>query len=279
MKERNKIVITFSDGTKGKYPSGISLLELSKEKQHLYKTQIFAAKVNMDLKELLYRLDMDAHVDFLDLTSIDGIRIYQRSLIFVLIKATRDLFPNRQLSVEHSLGKGIYCEIHGGKSLTRNEVEKIKHRMREIIELNLPFQKHRVKLKEAMGIFNGNREYGKVNLLRYRKEDLINMYRLEDYNNYFYGFMAPSTGLLKEFDLKFYLPGLILLAPNIESPDKIPVFKEQEKLFSIFRKYSQWAEILEVENVAVLNESVEAEKIDELIRVAEDNHEDSRCNI
>ena len=106
MKNKEKIIITFSDGTKGEYPKGISLLELSRERQNLYKTQIFAAKVDMDLKELFHTLEKDAQVDFIDLTSVDGIRIYQRSLIFVLIKATRDLFPNRQLSVEHSLGKG-----------------------------------------------------------------------------------------------------------------------------------------------------------------------------
>ncbi|HHT50957.1 MAG TPA: nucleoside kinase [Eubacteriaceae bacterium] len=273
MKNKEKIIITFSDGTKGEYPKGISLLELSRERQNLYKTQIFAAKVDMDLKELFHTLEKDAQVDFIDLTSVDGIRIYQRSLIFVLIKATRDLFPNRQLSVEHSLGKGIYCEIHGEKALTKYDVKRIKHRMEEIIQSDLPFIKKKVSIKEAMEIFNDNKEYGKINLLRYRKEDQINMYSLEDYQNYFYGFMAPSTGLLKEFDLKFYLPGVVLLSPTIESPEKTPTFVEQEKLFSIFRKYSHWAEIIEVNDVAVLNESVETEKISELIRVAEANHE------
>lgn len=273
MDQEKQITITFSDGTKEKYPAGISLLELSQKKQYLYKTLIVAAKVNMDLKELFYRLEEDARVNFLDLTSQDGIRIYQRSLIFVLIKAARDLFPERQLWVEHSLGRGIYCELHGEQALTKNEVNQIKGRMKEIVQQDLPIKKDKLTTKEAIDIFNSNKEFSKVNLLRYRKDNLINMYTLEDYSNYFYGFMVPSTGLLKNFDLKFYLPGLILLKPTIECSGKVASFIEQKKLFSVFRKYEQWGEILEVNDVAVLNESIETGKINELIRVAEANHE------
>jgi uridine kinase len=273
MGQERLITVTFSDGTKEKYPAGLSLLELSQKKQKLYKTLIVAAKVNMDLKELFYKLEKDARVEFLDLTTQDGIRIYQRSLIFVMIKAARDLFPKRQLWVEHSLGRGIYCELHGEKALTKSEVNQIRRRMKEIIQLDLPIKKEKVTTKQAIDIFNNNNEFNKVNLLRYRKDNLISMYTLEDYSNYFYGFMVPSTGLLRNFDVKFYLPGLVLLKPTIQSPEEVASFIEQKKLFSIFRKYEQWGEILEVNDVAVLNESIETGKINELIRVAEANHE------
>ena len=273
MFQDKQITITFCDGTKEQYPAGISLLELSKKKQNTYKTLIVAAKVNMNLKELFDTLEEDARVEFIDLTSQDGIRIYQRSLIFVLIKATKDVFPERQLRVEHSLGRGIYCELDGEKALTKYGVNQIKTRMQEIIQLDFPIKKEKVTTKQATDIFNNNKEASKVNLLRYRKEDLINMYTIEDYSNYFYGYMVPSTGMLKNFDIKFYLPGLVLLKPTVQSPEKIASFIEQKKLFSIFRNYEKWCEILEVSDVAVLNQSIETGKINELIRVAEANHE------
>ena len=273
MFQDKQITITFCDGTKEQYPAGISLLELSKKKQNTYKTLIVAAKVNMNLKELFDTLEEDARVEFIDLTSQDGIRIYQRSLIFVLIKATKDVFPERQLRVEHSLGRGIYCELDGEKALTKYGVNQIKTRMQEIIQLDFPIKKEKVTTKQATDIFNNNKEASKVNLLRYRKEDLISMYTIEDYSNYFYGYMVPSTGMLKNFDIKFYLPGLVLLKPTVQSPEKIASFIEQKKLFSIFRNYEKWCEILEVSDVAVLNQSIETGKINELIRVAEANHE------
>lgn len=271
--DNKQIIITFSNGVKKQYPRGISLLELSQEKQPLHETPIVAAKANGDLKELFNKLYEDTHVRFLDLKTTDGIRIYQRSLAFILIKAARDLFPDRQLSVEHSLGGGLYCELHGKKNLTKDEVNQIKQRMQEIIDENLPISKKEIDIKEAKEIFRRNREPEKVNLMRYRRENKLNMYTLEDYNNYFYGYMVPSTGLLQLFDLKFYLPGIVLLSPTINSSKKCIEFKEQKKLFSVYREYEKWGRILEVSDVAILNESIEVEKITDLIRVAEANHE------
>ncbi len=273
MHKGNQVLITFEDGTKEKYPIGITLLELSHQKQVQHETSIVAAKVNKDLEELNYRIEQDAHVEWLDLFTSDGLRIYQRSLIFVLIKAAKDLFPKRQLYVEHSLGRGIYCELHGESALNKEEVHQIKERMKKIIQLDLPIEKKQVSKKQAEEIFKLNEEYEKVNLLKYRKEDHVNMYTLDHYSNYFFGYMVPSTGYLKEFDLKFYLPGMVLLKPTLDFPKKFAEFIEQKKLFSVFRKSEQWGNILEVSDVASLNRSIEIGKIDELIRVAEANHE------
>lgn len=273
MLQNKKITITFYDETKEQYPAGISLLELSKKKEQLCQTLIVAAKVNMDLKELFDTVEGDARVDFIDLTSQDGIRIYQRSLIFVLIKATKDLFPESQLRVEHSLGKGIYCELDGGKSLTKDKTNQIKNRMQEIIDSDLPIKKEKVTKKQATNIFNKNKEINKVNLLKYRKDNLMSMYTLENYSNYFYGYMVPNTGMLKNFDIKFYLPGMVLLKPTVESPEKFASFVEQKKIFSIFRDYQRWCGILQVQDVAVLNQNIETGNINELIRVAEASHE------
>lgn len=273
MEEKKEITISFLNGEKEKHPVGISLLELSRKKQDEHLTPIVAAKVNWDLKELFHTIKEDAQVEFIDLTNKDGIRIYQRSLLFVLIKATKELFPQRKLTVEHSLGRGIYCEIHGNKELTKEEVKQIKLKMKEIIGENINICKNKVSISKAKEIFQKNEEYKKINLMRYRTEESINMYELDTYKNYFYGYMVPTTGLLHIFDLKFYLPGMVLLTPNMESPNESAIFQEQEKLFAIFRDYEKWGEILGISDVSELNESIETKKINELIRVAEANHE------
>ncbi|WP_213818360.1 nucleoside kinase [Garciella nitratireducens] len=273
MHQSKQILITFEDGTKEECPIGISLLELSLRKQSQYETPIVAAKVNQELEELNYKIEKNAHIEWLDLFTLDGLRIYQRSLVFVLIKAAKDLFPKRQLYVEHSLGEGIYCELHGESPLNKEEVYQIKKRMKEIIQLNLPINKKRISKKKAEEIFKFNEEYKKINLLKYRQEEYVNMYTLDGYSNYFFGYMVPNTGYLKEFDLKFYLPGMVLLKPTIDSPIKFANFIEQRKLFSVFRRSEQWARILGVSDIASLNKSIEEGKIAELMRVAEAEHE------
>lgn len=136
MKENNlnTIKVMFPDDSEREVFEGISLLELSKDYQGNYKSTIVAAKVNNDIKELSYHLYESCRVDFIDLTHDDGMRIYRRSLNFILIKAVNDLFPERKVIICHSISKGLYCEIEGETELTLEEVEMIEKRMRELVE-------------------------------------------------------------------------------------------------------------------------------------------------
>ena len=149
---RNMITVTFSDETKENYIKGITLLDLSKKHEKNYSYKIIAAKVNNDIRELTYSLDDDCKVEFIDLSKEDGMRIYLRSLTFVLVKAVHDLFPERKVTINHSISKGLYYEIKGDKELKEDEVAKIKNRMQEIVDARIPFIKNTIAIDEAKSI-------------------------------------------------------------------------------------------------------------------------------
>ncbi|MFZ5965627.1 MAG: nucleoside kinase [Bacillota bacterium] len=252
---------------------GMTLETLCKDYQRNHNSIIVAAKVNNVLKELNYALVDDAYIEFVDLTSTDGIRIYQRSLSFVFIRAAMEIIPNCKVTVEHSLSKGLYCEIHHEKPMIEEDVEKIEARMKQIIDENVPFHKSNISVEEAKQLFTKLGFDAKTKLLDYRKRNDINIYSCGWLKDYFYGYMVPSTGYLKLFALKFYLPGVIIQHPQKESPNEIPVFEEQSKLASIFHEAEQWGKIMGVEYVANLNDTIVNRKYPELVRVAEALHE------
>lgn len=155
----NMIKVVFPDNSEREVYEGISLQELSESCKNQYKSTIVAAKVNNDIKELSYRLNESCRVEFIDLTDDDGMRIYKRSLSFILIKAVNDLFPDRKVIICHSISKGIYCEVKGDTPLTVEEVDMIKNRMKEIVNLKIPFIKKIMSLDEAREVFRKSEEW------------------------------------------------------------------------------------------------------------------------
>lgn len=275
MKESNLnlIKVAFPDDSEKEVFEGISLLELSEECKTEYKSTIVAAKVNNDIKELSYHLYDSCRVEFIDLTDEDGMRIYKRSLSFILIKAVNDLFPDRKVVICHSISKGIYCEVKGDAPLTVEEVDLIKGRMTELVNLRIPFIKKIMSLDEAREVFRKIGRMDRFRAIEHRKKPYVTLYECNGFEDYFYGYMLPHTGYLKKFDLKYYYPGLIFMYPEKTNPDVIPKFKEQKKLFNIFSEYKNWGKILGVEDVGALNDIVKEGGIKELMRVAEALHE------
>lgn len=273
MSSQCKIKACLKDGTTLELNKGITLEEIKNKVQNEYSTLIVAAKVNNNLKELGFVLNEDVEIEFVDLTSSIGQRIYQRSLSFVFIRAAMELLPECRVSVEHSLSKGLYCEINHKNPINEDIVEAIEARMRKIIEEDIVFEKKSIQKEEAKKIFEEFNMDAKKKLLKYREKETINIYSCGWLKNYFYGYMVPSTGYLKNFKLKFYLPGIIIQFPTKESPNEIPMFKEQPKIASIFREAEIWGNILNVGYVANLNEIIEKDEYPELIRVAEALHE------
>lgn len=269
----NLIKVTMPNGVEKEVVEGISLLELSKDCKDDYKSVIVAAKVDNDIKELSFHLYNNAKIEFIDLTNDDGMRIYRRSLCFVLIKAVNDLFPDRKVTINHSISKGIFCEVDGGSMLTETEVSEIEARMTELIKQKIPFIKRIMSIDEAKEIFNKTGRIDRFRAIEYRKKPYVTIYNCDGYEDYFYGYMAPDTGHLEKFALKYYAPGLILMFPEKSNPDVIPKFKEQKKLFTIFKEYKNWGRILGVANVGQLNTIVKEGNVNELIRVGEALHE------
>lgn len=270
---QDKITVTFPQNISKEYPKGTKLQELAKDFQKDFKSDIVGAIVNNELKELWVQLQKDCSLQFIDRTTAYGYRFYSRSVAFLFIIAAQEIFKGCRVTAEHSLSKGFYCEVHKEEPLSEEDVARIEEKMRELQRLDLPFEKKKITSAEAIELFKGTGQYDKVNLIKYRKKKNINIYSCYGYYDYFYGYMVPSTGYLKLFELKFISPGLILRFPEKSDPNRLPEYMEQRKLFNIFREFEKWGKILEIENISHLNDSIKSGRINELIAVAEGLHE------
>jgi len=271
------IKITFPGGLEKEYPKGIKLINIAKDFQHQHKSEILGAIVNNELKELWKQLVEDSRVEFIDRGTSYGNRFYSRSLAFLFIIAAKEVFKGCKVTVEHSLSKGFYCEVHKNPqndvSLTEEDVRMIEEKMHQLVRMDLPFEKTRMDNEDAAELFKKTGQYDKIALLKYREKKYMNVYSCYGYHDYFYGYMVPSTAYLKLFELRFYAPGLILRFPEKINPDVIPAFVEQKKLFNIFREFEKWGRILELESVSHLNDAIVENRFKELVYTAEALHE------
>ncbi|MFZ7130936.1 MAG: nucleoside kinase [Eubacteriales bacterium] len=240
--------------------------ELVGEIVHPYP--IMGALVNNVLVDLNYCIQEDCIVDFVDMGSPLGIKIYEKSLLLILIRATQEVLPTQRLSVEHSLGGGIYCELED-KKLSKEELSRINKKIKEIIQKDLPINKINCTLEDAHQCVHCKR----IPLLQYVPREKMVLYELDGMYEYFHGHMLPSTGYLDLFQLRLYYPGFILLYPSFLDPLHIPKFRDQKKLFQVFSSYEKWCNYFDIEDVASLNEKVKDGTIFDLIRVAEANHQ------
>lgn len=267
-----QIRMTFPDGITRDYPSGTSL-EAILHPEWNERGIIVAAKLENTLRELFVVPEKDARIEPIDLTYEDGIRIYARSLAFVLVRAARELYPGCKVTIEHSLSKGIFGELYIGRPVTDRDIRAVEERMRLIIDADDPIRKITLPREDAISLFEREGQMDKVELLKFRKNEQVRVYQCGEFYDYYYGYMVPRTGYLRQFELKFYLPGFILRFPQKDSPTQIPAFVEQRKLAHVFYEFEQWGKLLEIENVASLNQHNITGKTGDVIRVVEALHE------
>ncbi|MFW6281571.1 MAG: nucleoside kinase [bacterium] len=237
------------------------------------KNRIVAAIVNNNIKDLNYTINKDCKIKFLDRSGVLGNRIYRRSLFMVLAKAVYDLYPEGTLSIEYSLGNGIFCELNKNTLLNQKNVEKIEATMRNLVEKNIPINKHIVNKNEAINIFDKQNFQDKINLFSQIEKNEFKLYELDGYYDYFYYNMVPSTGYLNLFKLHYSYPGFVILIPQKQSPDKITKFKDQPKLGRVFQSYEEIGNITDVANVSDLNSTIANNNFRENIIIAEALHE------
>lgn len=240
---------------------------------------IVLGHMNGKIYELNSKISEEGTLELIDLSSDAGNRAYIRTLQFILIKATLEEFPGANISIQHSLSKGLYCEIKNGNFLKEKDLEKIKKRMKKIIDENIPIKKEYFTKEETMKMLKRHNMEDRIKLLSHLNLEKIKLYELDGVYEYFYGPMAESTGIIKEFDLMYYEPGFILRYPTKEKPNKLPEFEEHKKLANIFRETERWGDILEVADVGSLNNKVDTGEIIDIIRVAEALHEKKAANI
>ncbi len=279
-KPRTTAQVRFDGRSTFEAPKGTPLEEFIRAASPGKTAPVVAALVNGELRELTYPIKTDADVIPISMATSDGMRIYQRSLTFVLVVAARELFPQARVVVEHSLTlNGFYCEVWGRDPLTPEEITQLEARMREIVEADIPIVKQRVPLAEAVAWVREQGSEDKARLMAYRRKDYLTMYSLRGVQDYFYGYMVPSTGYLRLFALRYYPPGFILMFPRRSKPTSLPPFRDSPKLAAVFQEYEDWMTVLGVEDVGGLDEAIETGRIREVILVAEALHEQRIAHI
>jgi uridine kinase len=236
---------------------------------------IMAALVDGELRELAYALEADAQVVPIFLSDSDGVRIYRRSLAFLMVTAISELYPDVQVVVDHSLPfGGYYCSVLGHDPFTAQELDSIEERMRSIVEEDASISKEHVPIEEAVMMFGQRGQDDKVRLFSRRRKDYLVLYRLHDNRDYFHGYMVPSAGYLRFFSLHPSPPGFVLQYPRRHWPTELLPYSDHPVLSKVFREYGDLLELLDVEDVGSLNEAIESDRIQEIILVSEALHEE-----
>ncbi len=271
---RPTIELILPDGRVYTGNRGSSLETLLKMLPEWDNPPIMGAVVNGELKELTYPIEIDSRIRLVTMSDDDGARIYRRSITFLLEAAFEELFPDINMTLDHSVSAGgYYCQVQQGQSITSENLAKLKSRMQALIDQDLPFERTNVPLQEAIAHFTEKKLFDKVKLLKYRQKEYLVLYQLGNHKDYHHGYMVPSTGYLKWFDLELVGDGFVLRFPRRNSPKKIEPMPSYPKLLSTFRQYGNWLKRLGIESVGALNDEIQAGNIREIILVSEALHE------
>jgi len=268
-----KIKININGAYETEVNEGTSLLELSKNHEDSFISPIMGARVNNSIKGLNYEIKEPCNIEFLDMTNEDGMKIYRRSLAFILSLAVHELYPDGKVTICHSLSKGLYCEFKYKEMLSTEILNNIEKRMHEIVERKLPFIREIITIEEARKICEKECRIDLIHLVEHRSKPHITLYECGGLTDCYYGYLLPDTSYVKIFELKYYPPGFILRFPEKTEPAALPAFIENKKLFNVFNEYKRWGKIMEVENVGMLNDIIQAGEIGDLIRICEGLYE------
>jgi uridine kinase len=271
--QRKTVEVVMDDGTILWGPRHTPIGEFMKVYQDPEKPQIVGAIVNHDLRELTYPLSADAHVCPINMSDSDGARIYRRSLTFLLEVAFIELFSQWSLTIDHSVSSGAYyCHVPEKEPFTEKHLMALEEKMRELVKADEAMVREKVSLDEAKAFFAKHRQEDKLRLLKYRQSDDLVLYTLRGKRDYHHGYMVPSTGYLKWFDLRLVGSGFVLRFPRRHAPNKLSPMPSYPQLLATFRQYGEWLETLGIQSVGALNDAITDGRIDEVILVSEALH-------
>jgi uridine kinase len=261
-------------------PRGLPVESFLKTMPEWNEIPVVGAIVNGELRELTYPIQMESAVQPVTMADADGARIYRRSLTFLLQASFEELFPNAILNVDHSVSSGGFlCYVHGRDPMTQQDLDCLKKHMDGLVDADLPFERRKVPLQEAIDFFQRKGQMDKVHLMKYRQKNHLILYRLDDHQDYHHGYMVPSSGYLQWFDLTLMGNGFILRYPRRHSPKALSPIPESPKLLDTFRKYGNWLEKLGIESLPMLNDAINSGRIREIILVSEALHEHNIAEI
>ena len=232
---------------------------------------VVSAKVNNASEGLKFRLYQNRDVEFLDAREGSGHRVYVRSLCFLLYKATQDIFPGSKLFIEHTISRGYYCNFKkkNNEGLADGDIEKICERMKEIVNLDMPFRRTEATNEEAIRVFAERGFSDKVKLLETSGQIYSDYYMLGDTADYYYGPLVPSAGYLKVFGLEPYHDGMLLRVPDWNNPTVLAEKVDMPKTYEMFREKTKWDIIMRLSNAGDVNKAILKGYASELIQVSE----------
>ena len=260
------------NGQERLFEDGVQYELIAEEYQNECTSQIALVVVDGKIQELMKRVNHDCELEFLTYEDVIGHKAYVRSAVMLMMKAIKDVAGMEaavNVKVDFTIGAGYYCSFKNGLKLDRQTKEKVKDRMGELADMDMLVTKKAYPADEAVALFRELGMKDKVSLFRYRRSSTINVYCLGDYYDYYYGYMLPSTGYIKYFDLFAYEEGMILLLPEKEDPEKLPQFVPKEKLFRTLMSTAEWGIELGIDTVGDLNDKICQGDISDLILVQE----------
>lgn len=274
------VEIILPDGRVLSGPRNTKLEEFLKVLPEWDAVPIVGAIVNAELRELTFPIAMDSKVQPLNIADADGARIYRRSITFLLEASFEEIFPDVILTVDHSVSSGgYYCEVTNREPLSKRELAMLEARMHELVNADLPFDRQKVSMSEAIDYFEKKGQRDKTRLLKYRTKPYLILYKLGDHQDYHHGYMVPTTGYLKWFDLRQLGDGFVLRFPRRNKPTELPPLPESATLVRNFRQYGDWLEKMGIPNVGALNDAIADQKIREVILISEALHEQKISDI
>lgn len=262
-------------------PEGTTYGELCGKYNDKFESKIIAAKSGNSLRELTHEVFEGENITFLDITDGEGRSIYMRTVCMVMLKAVRDVLgKDTEIVIENSIKKNFYCEIHKGKvEVTQELTDKIRKRMQEIIDADIRIKHYKLPHDTAVEKLEECGLDDKIRLYKYRNDSIVNLYCIEDYYDYLYGYMAPSTSYVELFDVEPYENGFLLIVPPIHDIKHLHPVEKFEKITNVFMEQMRWSRLMEVKNVADLNDVIVNGGFGDLVRINEALHEKKVASI
>lgn len=276
-KDRVRKMITVKiNGEERQYPQGATYEDVANDYQQEYENLIALAARDGKIRELFKKLTRDCEVTFFTLKDDVGNKTYVRSATMLFLKAVFDVYGReaaRSCRVEFAIGNGSYISPKEKINATEENAAKIRNRMRELVEAKTPFLKRSYSLDNAMELFRKEGMKDKEKLFRYRRGSFVNIYEMDGYYDYYYGYMLPNAGYVKWFDVIAYEDGFMLLLPDKKDPTHVKPFQERKLLFRTLKESEEWGKEIGIETVGDLNDQICRGSLSELILVQEAQQE------
>jgi uridine kinase len=250
-----------------------TLLEVAIEASKEDAKKYLGARIENEIFPLFKTVEDEQYIKLLTNRDVDGYRIYTKTISAVFIMACKELFPNKDAVIYHFLGPGLYAELDGKHNISFKETQEIEKKMNEIIEKDIPIVRKEYSKEETIKLFTDYGYLDKVRLISTLDKEKFSIYTIGSHIDSFHGYLAPSTGYVSEFKLKYYYPGVIILFPSRKNNYVMEEFKDQKKLAKIFKESNTWSDILDMSNIGSLNEKIENKQVREIIQVSEALHE------